>query len=509
MKLMVVDDAIQICSGIRDGIEWSRYGIGEVYAACDGLSALKLFEEHAPEIVIADIRMAGLDGLELSREILRRSAATRVILLSAYSEFEYAREALRMGVFAYELKPLKMEALIRRVREAAESWERLVKKEDAAAQYERICREKELRDILLGGAARGEEAAAFFESRYGLRADQHYLCAVFSEDGAPDGTERLRALLNGAEGVYLSRMEEMHIALFPCANSLLYLEKVVADIRRLIRADPGHPFSCGVSGHGGLQNVAHLLDQAKEALTLRFYTGQNTLNRWSGGSAFRHEAIPPPESAPLDKEKGVTPTWLEVRARVDGLYDAILNSRPFYAPHSVHIYTLELMRGLRQSMRRWLDEEDGEIAGLVYGLESAGVLADFSQYRAAAIAAFKSVYDRYFERGGDALNHFALRCKFYINRYYQKDLRVQEMAEYFGISPNYFSHLFKKTLGVPFKQYLNAVRVRQANILLEQGRMQAAEVAREVGFMDYKYFHQVYRKYMNRAPTQAPGNESK
>lgn len=509
MKMMVVDDAIQICSGIRDGIEWDRYGIGEVYAAYDGVSALKLFVEHTPEIVIADIRMAGLDGLELSREILGRSPATRIILLSAYSEFEYAREALRMGVFAYELKPLKVEALVRRVQEAIEAWKQFVKKEDAAAQYDRICREKELRQILEGGEACGMEAAAFFKKRYGLGADQHYLCAVFSEDGALDGSERLQALLARAEGVYLSRMEGMHIALFPCTNSLLYMEKVVSDMQRIIRADPEHPFSCGVSSHGGLKNIADMLIQAREALTLRFYTGENTLNRWSAGAAFRHEAIPLLEGAPFEKEKGVTPSWLEVEARINNLYNAIGQSRPYFAPHSVHMYTLELMRGLRQSLRRWLEEDDGEVAARIYGLESGELLPYFSQYRASAMTAFKSVYDRYFEDRGDALCNFALRCKFYINHHYQKDLRVQEMAEYFNISPNYFSHLFKKTLGVPFKQYLNAVRIRQANILLEQGQMQAAEVAREVGFVDYKYFHQVYRKYMNRAPTKAPGNESK
>lgn len=509
VKMLVVDDAVQICRGIRDGIEWEKHGVEEVYAAYDGASALNWFEEHLPEIVIADIRMAGLDGLELSREILKRRPKTRIILLSAHSEFDYAREALRLGVFAYELKPLKVETLVGRVEEAGREWHSLMRKDDAAAQYARICREQKLERILDGQECGQEEITSFLSRDYGLGADQEYLCAVFAEDGPQDGEAALHGMLAHSEAVWLARCTQGHIVLFPCANSLLYVEKVIADVQRMLRAESRNTFSCGISAHGKLKNIAGMLAQARAALALRFYTGENSLNRWNAEAVFRNEAIPAGQASPLGEGRGETAEWAEVVAQIHAAYDEIGRQRPYYAPQSVHAFTLEFMRALRQNLRRWLEEDDRSVSESIYALERGGPLPFFSLYREEAVRLYRSVYDLYFGDGGDMLGHFAIRCKCYIQQHYPRDLRVQEMAERFCVSPNYFSHLFKKNMGVSFKQYLNSVRIRQADLLLEQGRMQAAEVAREVGFVDYKYFHQVYRKYKGCAPTGAGGPQPK
>lgn len=509
MKMMVVDDAIQICSGIKDGIDWKHNGIQEVFVAYDGLSALSLFEQQHPEIVIADIRMAGLDGIELSREILKQRKETRIILLSAYSEFEYAREALRIGVFAYELKPLKETVLACRVREAQQSWHEMTSRDDAAEQYARILREKKLAEILLGQELNEQEICDYFRKYFVILDDEAYICAVFVEIGVADGEAWLTEQLRKAGGHYLTRVQEVHVALLACTNSALYMEKVIADLQRMVGLNGTLHFCAGVSEHGKLKNVGQLYRHAREALELRFYTGESTINRWGSNVIFCQNEIPIRAEQLLCKNQSGMMEWPEVKERINEIYSEISQARPYYAPQSVRTFTMEMMHALRQEMQRLLGEDDQELVVQLRNLERNDEPIFLHTYRDAVLMQYRKIFDKYFDDTGDGLNNFAIRCKFYINGNYQKTVRVQDLAEYFRISPNYFSHLFKKTMGMPFIQYLNTVRVQQAKRLLDQGQMQAAEVARSVGFEEYKYFHQVYRKYMGCAPTKSTGSNTK
>ena len=111
MKLLIVDDEMPIRKGLEHGIDWAAIGIDQVFSAENGLVALDLCHKHKPELVITDIRMPGINGLELSQQILRLYSPVRIIILSGYSEFSYAQEALKIGVADYLLKPIDEEQL--------------------------------------------------------------------------------------------------------------------------------------------------------------------------------------------------------------------------------------------------------------------------------------------------------------------------------------------------------------------------------------------------------------
>ena len=112
MKMVVVDDNRQIREGIHFGIEWERYGISEIQEFADGSECLKALDDFEPDIIIADIRMPNIDGLKLLEEVRKRTDNCRYILLSAYSDFSYAQQAIRLGANDYILKPVKPEKLV-------------------------------------------------------------------------------------------------------------------------------------------------------------------------------------------------------------------------------------------------------------------------------------------------------------------------------------------------------------------------------------------------------------
>ncbi len=132
MKLLIVDDEIQIREGLKEATDWKSMGFEEVFIAENGIEALDIYRAVQPEIVITDIRMPGMDGLELSRKIREYSALTKIVILSGYFELDYAKKALHAGVNDYELKPIRIKNLIRLLLDLKDKYdeETAEKKED-------------------------------------------------------------------------------------------------------------------------------------------------------------------------------------------------------------------------------------------------------------------------------------------------------------------------------------------------------------------------------------------
>ena len=112
IKLMVVDDELWIREGLKQTIDWKAYGIQFIGDAEDGWKALELIESNAPDIVISDIKMPSMDGMELIEEIKRRGIETKVIFISGFSDFVYAQKAIKHGAFDYILKPIEEKVLL-------------------------------------------------------------------------------------------------------------------------------------------------------------------------------------------------------------------------------------------------------------------------------------------------------------------------------------------------------------------------------------------------------------
>ena len=107
VKVLIVDDEKYVRMGIRSETDWSLIGCEVVGEASNGAAGLEMAQELRPDLVISDIRMPKMDGIEMAGKLLEKYPATKVIFLTAYSEFEYARAAVRIGVSDYLLKPFK------------------------------------------------------------------------------------------------------------------------------------------------------------------------------------------------------------------------------------------------------------------------------------------------------------------------------------------------------------------------------------------------------------------
>ncbi len=127
-KVMIVEDEELILQGIRNILDWESLGLEVVHMAHDGVEALEMWEKEPVHIVVTDISMPEMDGLELLRKIREKEEQVRFIILTGYDEFNYAREAIRLEVENYILKPIDEEELERQLRETVEKLDEMDRK---------------------------------------------------------------------------------------------------------------------------------------------------------------------------------------------------------------------------------------------------------------------------------------------------------------------------------------------------------------------------------------------
>lgn len=138
LKLLIVDDERIICDTISRLIDWNKLGIHLIGTAENGLDALNIIIDESPEIVMTDIRMPGLTGLELIKRVTELNRITEFIVLSGYGEFEYAKEAMRYGVRHYLLKPCNEKQITKTIEEVKEHFSSLVLEKSRQPLYQSL-----------------------------------------------------------------------------------------------------------------------------------------------------------------------------------------------------------------------------------------------------------------------------------------------------------------------------------------------------------------------------------
>ncbi len=500
IPVLIVDDEYLIRSLVRNSIDWPALGFDIVGEAEDGEEALRLVGELQPRLLVLDINIPFINGLDLSLRLRESYPNLRIVILTGYEDFHYARRAIRAGVVDYLLKPIDPEELEKAVIAAREA---IIRHEDertaAGADAERA-REQRLRALLSGEAAPGAPAADAGEA-------PPVLCLFDIQP--PLSAEELRAAVAG-----------FPCELLPYRDGLIVL--LAADDNRTSRVkDKAYYAACeeavrtlGARGYSVSVGIAppeadpaglpRAYERASAALEEAFYQGDNRIFLFDPRAPQRRDdsqKLPPPPSrdAMLMKLRGGGAKEL-----ASTLQAAFRDTGRLRAPRQ---YCQAMYLDALFAVQEYL-KDSGFAAGAVPGLDDDAYRSAKEMRTLAAMSAKTSeIVARAaatVENQGKTRTHLVVKkAQLFIERHYaRKNVTLELIAEHAAVSPSYISTVFKKELGLSVIEYLTATRLEAAKRLMDADPLGTIiAVADRVGYSDPYYFSKCFRKHFGVAPT--------
>ena len=506
--LMIVDDEPTIRKGLTQFIHWDTLDVELIGEASDGAKALVQIREKRPDIVITDIRMPNMDGLELVRALAEEIPETKVILLTGYADFSYAQEALRYGVVDFVLKPTSKDKISSAIKLAQEKILIERKAESALAGDLAILREQFLEQL-----TRGFAEASGIEKRiatFDIKLDKYFLAAFqFSECETERRQRNILSLKNmvsvlNNDGYTYFFNGNMVFTLFRTTVELPTPPKAVLESCREI-ADTVNNFSetrvsVGLSRlKNGVAELPAAGEEAIFALSRQFFTDEefsvcsspiSKENELQGGG----EHLPIDEAAFLCNAEAMLSSYD---------FDGIKNSIKAYFVHQNSTVanarnTINTCVQLYYICTRVLSRN---------GRETLDAALQSSVSQGSSMTALKNTVFQIIEETERRLRHGSQKnsptvsdAVEYIAKHYAESLHLSDIADYVHINPQHLCRVFKKELGETINEYITRIRIDEAKRLLSDERKLAYEVAELVGFKDAAYFSLIFKKITGQSP---------
>lgn len=483
-QVMLLDDEPWELKGLKNMIPWEEYGFTVSETLSNPLEALERLKTRPIDVLISDIRMPGLSGIELLKQLRPLYPDMEILFLSGYAEFEYARNALRLGAFDYLLKPLDLDTvgelltrLSNRIAEKHMESERKIFEKISDGDLtlaelfgdDEISNRGSITDCISGGSIRNSTPG--------------YLAIHSSTDlsdflsGQPDIS--FRSIKSGTrQYLYFVRCHEEQGLV---SQLKITFPDLQAGISLLYQKDDG-PSNVGVP--------TLLIRQSLEAFYLPFVTGRTEPNVYCGMNL--------PALKELIGKNGKGP-GIEFSAHEF----SIARDLPEYIrTHTVNLTGLVWF--WNQMLIRLADRpdlyEEHCILDINQLLERFSTLEQLCQDLAALLDEDSpSLKVPVTDMGGSELYHSMIE---YVNTHYQEPITLQDVADHLHVSFAYASKLFKKYTDTNYSKYLTGLRLDEAQKLLSTTEKTVEEICYEIGYNDYFYFNKTFKKYSGVTPLQ-------
>ncbi|MFD0695938.1 response regulator [Paenibacillus sp. GCM10027628] len=523
MKLLIADDDEQIRSGIEQGIDWSALDIKMVVTASNGLEALQRFTELQPEIVITDVRMPGMDGLELLEKIKEINPRTRVIILSGYNDFEYLKKAIQLDAVDYEMKPIRARSLIALIQKVKDDIIRERVSEQEFQKYLESFKSNFGEELLNGSITDRLIILEGLQQYYGFDGTKSLICVTAQFDGdwkkhsdqskiAADTICNLFASSDLAtRGICLRSKEVKMVFLVTIdTNSYLYYRQYASELvnrlrswNRETRSQCRMSFSAGISSPGNISEFVKLYQEANQALSMRLYIGSGSIQVYNKSAELSDKTIVGLlENAEfmLKLSRGDITSAVTM---VENEFERMKKERE-YSRKSVAAYSRNLLHFLTVANRNVPADRIEQIQSKIEFIEVNADFLTIEDFREIVVSVFEET-GKHFSKD---LSPLMIRADEFIRKNFTRELTVEMLSEYVGKTPNYFSHLFKREFGISFKEYVTRLRIVKAKELILNTNDLIYEISGKVGFSDYTYFTQVFKKVEGYPPAVLRKNNS-
>lgn len=533
IKVFLVEDEMVIRRGIKNSIDWEKEGYIFCGEASDGELAYPMIIKEKPDILITDIRMPFMDGLELCKLVKKELPNIKILILSGYDEFDYAKEAIRLGVTEYLLKPISSGKLLEALNGVSESIRREKEDKDLVRKYMEEMREntehekqKFFEQMIAGNLSMADALETGKKYEMNLSAGMYNLLLfrfTLGEENRKSGelleeaeyaieklTERLEYVFEFQRGV------EGWAFLLMADNEEQMSERVKELSKDLEEIMKNYSTIAYFGGIG--QPVARLREleesfrEAERALAARFTM---ELNRIISVEDIRMaqnvdtlDDIEITSFGEIEKTRTMLEKFLNNGAEdeIDEFVDVYINELPEENLKSVLMRQYIIMDAyiVMMSFCEKIEGIEGEMQAqseeLKNSMKTIQTLEEIKNYIRMLLKKIIGVRDTISGRRYSDIIEIA---KDQIRKTYMSDeISLNTIAAEVGMSPSYFSSIFSKEMGKTFVEYLTEIRMDRAKELLMCSLMKTSEIGYEVGYKDPHYFSYIFKKTQNCTPKE-------
>lgn len=498
-KVLVIDDEFITRQGIKHMLLWEQEGFQIVGEVSNGQEGLEMIEKYRPEIVLADIVMPVLNGIDFSLILQEKYPEIQLIILSSYDNFEYVRATLLNGAVDYVLKPtLNPEILLRALKKAA----------DSIPGFQLDCRENidintQLERYLTGYQDALEEEGlknSFPYLNYRILAvDMKKACRnnsrqmeqlqeMLEDKLKKDGFETYQLFWLEQEILcciinYKKKLEEA--LLLSLQSSAERAGKIAENILFVV----SRPFT-------DLTHIKEIYETGvKSCLYQKFYFHERTLISEEEGASGEVRRFPYEEYTELLKKKqymqGLESLEKHVKYLAENRYDEYLSKN--LLKNLLYNFLMEIEKYGVES-----DRLRGEFFRKIDETDSVEAYRDYCERE--ALAALKKIAAG-IEKNVDT-DPVIGQIREYIDEHYAEKLDLSGIAQEFGFNYHYISSYFNQHVPEGFSGYLNTVRIEKSCVLLRDTKNTISDISAMVGYSDHGYYCRIFRKHMGETPSQ-------
>jgi len=519
ITLLIVDDEEIIREGLKEYIPWQEAGIKIVGTAEDGLDALEKIKSLKPDIVMADIRMPRMDGLQLAQRIKIFAPDIKVIFLTGYDDFSYAQQAITIGADDYILKPVSSDELFEcldRVKGKLLNEQKMRAEREALKQHinESL---PFLKPWFFSAIRSGEEDIWKKLSFLSINFEKgRFLSIVITIDN-PDDQEDYYTLFKLYNNVSIIVGNESNFRAATFFEESLFtillnfpfdgmrdLSRPIIDITYKIKDLMDYSFNGSYTIGVGkvvddIRQMENSYKSALEACEYRFYVGENQIIYINDVEPMVKEHEHPSLS---DEEFIMFIKTANEQKAVDYVKEVFDNMKKRREDIDwVKKVSLELIVYMSRAIY-----EVGENPNVLFHKTDPW-------YEINKRLTIDQLYEFMIDVTITVVSHLSYQrktrnqkiveqVKVLINENYGMDVSLEYISEKVYISPCYLSSIFSQETGETFKEYLTKVRMEKAKELLKNISLKVYEVSQQVGYSDPHYFSQVFKKYTGMTPAQ-------
>ncbi|HYE10120.1 MAG TPA: response regulator [Patescibacteria group bacterium] len=522
LRILLVDDEPKVLRGLRTIIDRANEN-WEIVGECrNGIEALALISQINPDVVITDIKMPCMDGLELVERVKETAPELKFIILSGYPDFKYAQKAIRLETADYILKPPDYKDILKSIKKVElqkleksarkEEEEELRKIREATVQpmrdkffYEMIYRT----DFYSANQDKiGVEDYNIFSSKFALFLVKPDDSSFFLFDATDEKLKRLSAFRESLQNIVYGRsgcIADFYDGTYCCffnveSNDKEYLKSFAKVIREELSLKFAESITIGVSkAYDSPDKINRAYKECLNILRNKVFYEKNCIiyledikaDSSSEGYPLEHERKYIEALKFAEHERAV-----EILKKIIDRVVSISNQDPMVFKSLILEFTVAVARSLSDAgMPGLSDSFPGKgIYNKLNSLDNIGDVRDF------LIEYTGSIADYFDKRNIPGCRKIINEIKLHIHNNYFTNISLRQIANEFFMNESYLSDLFKKETGVSFTSYLTKERMEKAKELLKQGDLKIYDISEMVGYSNPRYFNSVFKKYAGLTP---------